>query len=418
MVTVITGGTLIDGTGREPTQRASVVVNEQGRIEDVGRTDGFPKGAKVIDVAGKTIMPGLIDCHVHLFVDLKPFHELALTPPSLRVLQAAQNAKATLEAGVTSIRETAGTPLGFKMAASQGLIPAPRMRISIAPLSQTGGHDDFTLPSGIQYPILPLADGVEWPDVVCDGVSEVRKAARAVLRAGADFIKIDSSGGVLSPSDEPTYAQFTREETAAIVYEARAQGKTVASHAQATEGIRNAVESGVESIEHGIYLDESVVDLMKKRDTFLVPTLQFPKAAIRRGEESPGSVLPESMRKAREVIDDHRASIRMAIESGVKIAMGTDASIERHGNNAEELELLVETGMTPMQAIVAATKTAAECAHMDSDVGTLEPGKFADLLVVDGNPLEDISLLQDKARLLMILQGGVARKDSLSAGIP
>ena len=417
MFTVMMGGTLIDGTGREPTQRASVVVNEQGRIEDVGRTDSFPRGAKVVDVAGKTIMPGLIDCHVHLFVDLKPLHELALTPPSLRVLQAAQNAKATLDAGVTSIRETSGTPLGFKMAASQGLIPAPRMTISIAPLSQTGGHGDFTLPSGIQHPLLPLADGIEWPNVVCDGVSEVRKAARAVLRAGADFIKIMSSGGVLSPSDEPTSTQFTREEIAAIVYEARAQGKTVASHAQATEGIRGAVESGVESIEHGIYLDESVVDLMKKRGTFLVPTLQAPLAGIRRGEESPGSVLPESMRKARGIIDDHRASIRLAIESGVKIAMGTDAGVGHHGNNAEELELLVETGMTPMQAIVAATKTAAECAHMDSDVGTLEPGKFADLLVVDGDPLEDISLLQDKAHLLMILQGGMARKDSLSRAI-
>ena len=414
MVTVITGGTLIDGRGGEPTQGASVVVNEQGRIEDVGRTDSFPKGAKVIDVAGKTIMPGLIDCHAHLFVDLKPFHELALTPPSLRVLQATENAKATLDGGVTSIRDTSGTPLGFKMAAEQGLIPAPRLRIAVAPLSQTGGHADLTLPSGIVYPLLPLADGVEWPNGICDGVSEVRKAARAVLRAGADFIKIMTSGGVLSPGDQPTYAQFTREETAAIVYEARAQGKTVASHAQATEGIRIAVESGVESIEHGIYLDESVVDLMKKRDTFLVPTLQFPKAAIRRGEESPGSVLPESMLKAREVIDDHRASIRMAIESGVKIAMGTDASVERHGNNAEELELLVETGMTPMQAIVAATKTAAECAHMDSDVGTLESGKFADLLVVDGNPLEDISLLQHKARLLMIMQGGVALKDAVT----
>lgn len=415
MIQALTGGLLIDGTGRDPIENASIIIDEHGRIQDVGNIDSFPKGVVVTDVGGRTIMPGLIDCHVHFFVDLLPLQELAMMPVSLRTLRAAQNAKATLDAGVTSIRETSGTPLGFKMAAEQGLIPAPRMKISIAPLSQTGGHGDFLLPGGLEHPLLPSGNLVEWPNVVCDGVPEVQKAARSVLRAGADFIKIMSSGGVLSPSDEPTHTQFTKEEIAAIVYEAKAQGKFVASHAQATEGIRNAVECGVESIEHGIYLDESVIALMKERGTFLVPTLQAPHGGIRRGEESPGSVLPQSMRKARDVIDDHRNSISMAIEAGVKVAMGTDAGVDHHGNNAEELRLLVDAGMTPMQALVAATKTSSECAHMDNLVGTLQPGKFADLLVVDGNPLDDVSILEDKSNLLMILQGGRAHKNFLSA---
>jgi imidazolonepropionase-like amidohydrolase len=285
------------------------------------------------------------------------------------------------------------------------------MRIAVALLSQTGGHGDFLLPSGIVHPLMFPPAPPEWPNGICDGVDDVRKTVRSVLRAGADLIKLCSTGGVLSPSDEPGATQFTREEIAVMVYEARAQGKPCAAHAQGTEGIRNAVVSGVESIEHGIYLDESVIDEMKERGTFLVPTLQAPVAAVRRGEEKRGSVLPQSMRKAREVIDDHRASIRMAAESGVRIAMGTDAGVGEHGTNAEELELMVDTGMTPMQAIVAATRTASQCIRMDGDVGTLEPGKLADLLVVDGDPLDNVGVLQDSSRLLLIMQGGRAHKD-------
>ncbi|MDA1189960.1 MAG: amidohydrolase family protein [Chloroflexi bacterium] len=410
---VITGGVLIDGTGRDPLTGATVVIGDDGRIEQVGRIDSLPKGAEVVDVAGKTIMPGLIDCHVHFFVDLKPLHELVAAPVSLRVIQAVENARLTLDAGVTSVRETSGTPIGFKRAAAQGLIAAPRMKISVAPLSQTGGHGDMTLPNGSVHPLLPYGNPLEWPNTVFDGVDGARKAARLVLRAGADFIKMMTTGGVLSPSTEPHHTQLTREEIATIVYEAKAQGKVCAAHAQGTEGIRNAVECGVESIEHGIYMDEAVIDLMKRKGTFLVPTLQAPMASIRRGEDHPGSVLPQSMRKAREVVDIHRRNVGIAIQAGVKVAMGTDAGVGYHGTNAEELRLMVEAGMTPMQSIVASTKVASECAHMDAEVGTLTPGKFADLLVVDGNPLDDIGILEDKSRLLMILQGGRAHKNTM-----
>lgn len=411
---ILTGGVLIDGTGADPVPNAGVVIDDDGRISQVGRLTSPPSGAEIIDVAGRTIMPGLIDCHVHFFVDIRPLQELALTPMSLRVIQATLNAKTTLDAGVTSVRDALGSPAGFKTAVEQGLIPAPRMRIAITGLSQTGGHTDFHLPTGILHPLLPGGNPWEWPDGICDGVEEVRKATRSVLRAGADFVKLMSSGGVMSPSDEPTATQFTRAEISVMVEEAAAVGKTAMAHAQSTEGIRNAVECGVESIEHGFYLDESVIAEMKVRGTFLVPTLQALKAVLCRADEQPGSVMPQSVRKAEEAVEAHKKSFRMAVESGVRIAMGTDAGVGEHGTNAEELRLMVENGMTPMQAIVASTRTASECVHIDGEVGTLEPGKVADLLVVDGDPLDDIGILEDRSKLLMILQAGHSYKDLVS----
>jgi imidazolonepropionase-like amidohydrolase len=411
---VLTGGILIDGTGRDPVANSSVVIDDEGRIARVGRLDRRPADAEVIDVSGVTIMPGLIDCHVHLFTEVKPMQEQVLTPLSLRVIEATHHAKATLDAGITAARDAGGAPMGFKLAAQRGLIPSPRLRISVSALSQTGGHGDANMPSGVRIGLFPTGPAAEWPENICDGVEEVRKATRAVLRAGADFIKLMSSGGVMSPSDEPGATQFTREEIAVMVYEARAHGKTCMAHAQATEGIRNAVVCGVESIEHGIYLDESVIAEMKARGTFLVPTLVAPVWVQRRAEQQPGSVLPQSLRKTIEVQKAHRESFRMAVEAGVRIAFGTDTAVGPHGTNAEELRLMVENGMTPMQAIVAATKTASECVHMSRDIGTLEPGKLADLLVVDGNPLEGIGILEDKSKLLVIMQGGKAHRDNVS----
>ena len=282
-------------------------------------------------------------------------------PLSLKILRAADNARKTLEAGVTSVRDAGGTPLGLKLAAERGLIPAPRMRIAVSILSQTGGHGDFLLPVGTHFPMgMPLDGSLpEWPNPVCDGVDEVRRTVRANLRAGADFIKLCSSGGVLSPSDEPTSTQFTREEIKVMVYEAAAEGKTCMAHAQSTEGIRNAVECGVESIEHRVYLDESVVEEMIRRGTFLVPTLLPGETLFDLAREKPGAVLPQSLRKAEQVFPHHRASFRMAVEAGVRIAMGTDSAVCPHGENGRELGLMVDNGMTEMEAIVASTKTAA-----------------------------------------------------------
>jgi imidazolonepropionase-like amidohydrolase len=412
----ITNATLIDGNGGDPVSGATMVIGDDGRIERVGAGLQPPTGVTVMDVDGRTIMPGLIDCHVHFMIDLEPMHDLAQMPLSLKILRAADNARKTLDAGVTSVRDAGGSPLGLKLAAEQGLIPAPRMKIAVSILSQTGGHGDFLLPSGVHFPMGMPHEGnlPEWPAPVCDGVDEVRKTVRATLRAGADVIKLCASGGVLSPSDEPTSTQFSPEEIRVMVYEAAAEGKTCMAHAQSTQGILNAVEAGVESIEHGVYMDESVVAEMKRRGTFLVPTLLPAETIFDLAREKPGAVLPQSLRKAEEVFPHHRASFRMAVEAGVRIAMGTDAAVCPHGDNARELGLMVDGGMTPMQALVASTKTASECIHTAADVGTLEPGKLADLLVVDGDPLSDVGVLADKNRLLVIMQGGRAHKDLVS----
>jgi|CXWL01.1.fsa_nt_gi imidazolonepropionase-like amidohydrolase len=412
MTTAITNVTLIDGTGADPVPNATVLV-EGERITEAGANVTLPNDAEVIDAGGRTLMPGMIDCHVHLWGRVTHLQERLLTPPTLNAFYAMRNAQRTLDAGVTSVRDASGSPLGFKMAIERGLIPGPRMRISVSALSQTGGHGDQTMPSGANPGGIGDGRGPEWPHTVVDGTEEVRLAVRKLLRAGADFIKLCSTGGVLSPADEPGHTQFTPEEIAVMVYEAKTHGKTCMAHAQGTQGILNAVQAGVESIEHGIYVDDQCMDEMKKRGTFLVPTLVAPVWVLRHAERMPGSILPQSVRKTKEVMEDHKRNIGEAIRAGVKVAMGTDSGVGHHGSNAEELQLMCEAGMTPMQAIVATTKTASECIHMQADVGTLEPGKFADLLVVDGDPLADIRVLQDKARLALIMQGGRIHKHEM-----
>jgi len=407
MTTVITGATMIDGTGADPVARATIIVDDDGRIVRAGQGIDVPRDAEVFDAGGQTVMPGLIDCHVHLLAQPASLQERLLIPPTLQVFYGARNALETLNAGVTTVRDAGGTPQGFKMAIERGLIPGPRMRIAVSILSQSGGHGDATMPSGVR---TRAPWGPEFPENVVDGPDEVRKAVRQLLRAGADFIKLCSTGGVLSPADEPGHTQFSPQEIAVMVAEAAAAGKTCMAHAQGNDGIKNAVAAGVESIEHGIYLDDEVLAEMQRRGTFLVPTLVAPLWVIRNAEKSPGSVLPQALRKTHEVIEDHKASFSRAAKAGVRVAMGTDSGVGPHGYNAEELERMVEGGMTPMQAIVASTKTASECIHMQNDAGTIEAGKLADLLVIDGDPLTDIKVLQDRERLALIMQGGRAHK--------
>jgi imidazolonepropionase-like amidohydrolase len=407
--TAIRCGTFIDGTGADPIRDALVVL-DGNTITAVSATAEAPRDAEVVvDASHLTVMPGMIDCHVHLGSSTWGIQERLLTPYSLTIAHALNHARITLEAGFTSIRDAAGTPRGVKMAIDQGLFPGPRARIAVSALSQTGGHGDSTMPNGAN--VRPTNS--EMPHTVVDGIDEVRRASRAVLRAGADQIKVHTSGGVMSPNDEPGATGFSPEEIAAIVFEAKAAGKTVMAHAQATQGIKNAVLGGIHSIEHGIFLDEGVVEEMKRRGTWFVPTLVAPLWVVRRAEQDPTSVPPYALRKAREVMADHQASFRLAVERGVKIAMGTDTGVGPHGSNAEELERMVEGGMTPMQAIVATTRSAAECCRIAHLTGTLEVGKRADILAVDGDPLSDIRVLQDKSKLALIMKDGVAFKNSL-----
>jgi imidazolonepropionase-like amidohydrolase len=398
--TAIRCGTLIDGTGADPIRGASLVLNGETIVE-VRRAGDVPHDLEVIDAGHLTVMPGMIDCHVHLSSSTWGIQQRLLMPFSLLVGHALNHARVTLEAGFTSVRDAGGTPRGVRMAVDQGLFPGPRLRIAVSALSQTGGHGDSLMPNGAN--IRPLS---ELPFTVVDGIEGVRRATREVLRAGADQVKVHTSGGVMSPNDEPGATGFAPDEIAAIVYEARAAGKTVMAHAQASQGIKNAVLGGIFSIEHGIYLDEEVIEEMKRRGTFLVPTLVAPLWVIRRAEKDPSSVPPYALRKAREVMADHQASFRLAVERGVRIAMGTDTGVGPHGSNAEELERMVEGGMTPMQAIVATTGVAAECARIAHLTGTLEVGKRADVLGVDGDPLTDIRVLQDKENLPLIMRDG------------
>src|ERR1700738_4904579 len=267
MPTAVRCGTLIDGTGAEPVRGATLIF-EGDTIVRVDRGGQVPRDGDVIDASHLTIMPGMIDCHVHLGSSTWGLQERLLTPYSLTIAHALNHARITLESGFTSVRDAAGTPRGVKMAIDQGLFPGPRVRIAVSALSQTGGHGDSVMPNGAN--IRPTNS--EMPHTVVDGVEDVRRAAREVLRAGADQIKVHTSGGVMSPNDEPRATGFGPGEVPASVYEARAAGKTVMAHAQATQGIKNAVLGGIHSIEHGIYLDAEVVDEMKRRGALPVDT--------------------------------------------------------------------------------------------------------------------------------------------------
>ena len=414
MVTAVHCGTLIDGTGADPVRNAVIVV-DGANIVAVNLDGSIPAGADVLDASGLTVMPGMMDCHVHFMSNPpKTLEQRMATPFSLGVAEALTNARKTLDSGFTSVRDAGGTPRGVKMAIEQGLFPGPRMRIAVSAISQTGGHGDATMVNGLRMRV----PNVELPENLVDGPEGARKTTREILRAGADQIKIMTSGGVLSPNDEPGATGMTREEIAAVVYEAHAAHKTVMSHAQATQGILNAVLEGVESIEHGIYLDEQVVAEMKARGTFLVPTLVAPVWVLRLAEQNPGSMPAYGVRKSREVLQAHQASFRFAVEQGVRVAMGTDMGVGPHGPNAEELELMVQNGMTPMQAIVAVTSNAAECSRVGQVLGSIAAGKKADIIAVEGDPLADIKVLQDSAKLRLIMKDGAAYKNELRSAVP
>jgi imidazolonepropionase-like amidohydrolase len=291
---------------------------------------------------------------------------------------------ATLRGGITTIRDAGGADLGTRVALEQGLIAGPRMQISLTMISQTGGHGDDWLASGQSVGLFNVHPGR--PSGIVDGPDEMRRKVRELVRAGADVIKVATSGGVLSPRDDPRHAHFAPDELEVLVREAAAAGRWVMSHAQGSEGIKNAVRAGIRSIEHGIYLDDQAIALMLQRGTYLVPTLVAPRGVVKAADA--GMAIPEaSLAKAKEVIDIHFDSFRRAVAAGVKVAMGTDSGVTPHGRNLEELALMEQGGMTPAQVLTATTRTAAELMGLEKDSGTIEAGKRADLVVVDGDPM-------------------------------
>ena len=393
--TLFTGGLVYDGTLAAPAP-ADVVV-ESGRVVAVG--SGLD-GDEVVDCTGRYVSPGFIDTHVHVTIDSPNQLEIAQTPFSLQFYKAARNLRNTLDTGITSVRDACGADLGIKQALELGYIPGPRMQISISMLSQTGGHGDDWCACGAGMPFFVPHPGR--PFAVVDGVDEIRKKVRELVRAGADVIKVATTGGVLSPRDDPRHSQFRDAEIAVMVEEAAAAGIYVMAHAQGTEGVKSAIRNGVRSIEHGIYLDDEAIEMMVDSDTWLVPTLHAPQAVIRAADA--GMPLPQAaIEKARMVVVEHQASVKRAHQAGVRIAMGTDCGVGAHGTNLEELSLMADAGLSYVEALHATTGSAAALLGVGEHLGTIEPDKVADLVVVDGTPDD---LLDLRARVRAVYQAG------------
>jgi imidazolonepropionase-like amidohydrolase len=359
-----------------------------------------------------TVLPGLIDCHDHMAnhkYDLA--HRWRLDEPqSTRHLRTAAVLKQTLRAGYTTIRDAAGLDAGFKRAIEEGLIEGPRLVLSLAIISPIGGIGDAVSPSG-----LPLDDcccipgDPLMPQSVVTSVADVRDVVRKMVRAGADVIKCATTGGASSrPGHGPRDGAFNLDEMQALVDEAQALDRRVMCHALGGRGLDIAIEAGVNSIEHGSYLNENPrhLECMAERNIFFVPTLLVYEYHRR-------SPLPHVRERALALQEQHVASIRRALQLGVKIVAGTDAGGHGHPANAGELECLVKSGMTPMQALQAATGWAAECLGQEDELGTLARGKLADLVIVAGDPLHDIAILRDPARIALVLKDGAVAADRM-----
>lgn len=405
---------LIDGSGQTVSEEPAAMVVEGRHIRavDLQSRLACPEQAEKIDLHGLTLMPGMADCHDHL-ADLEGgMQQRAGIPPSLAVFLTAEAFKNTLSGGFTAIRDASGVDLGMKMAVERGLIPGPRLKISVVILSQFGGHNDHTEAAGINSH-FPWLQSI--PSGICDGVDECRKKTREVIRAGADWVKIATTGGVGTPIGGPLIRQFSPEEVQVITDTAHAAGKPVMSHAYGGEGVKICLDAGVDSIEHGAALDDTLIEQMVKQGTWLVPTFTVLRRVIAISEQNP-LILPEYMpRKARMLLEHQAISFRNALHAGVKIALGTDGGGFGHGHNAAELHYLVEAGMTPMQALVAATRMGTTCMGLGDETGVLRAGMLADFLVVDGNPLNEVRILEDRQRLRLIVKDGMIYKDTLSA---
>lgn len=414
MSLAIVNGTVIDGSGEDPRPNMTVLIQD-GRITALGRTNQIeiPRGTTTLDAQGSSVLPGLIDTHVHFLIEYPALPRLLVTPPSLRLFEAIPRMRATLDAGVTTVRDAGGTPAGVKMAVERGLVEGPRMQVAVSMITQTGGHGDGFYPCCLDLGFF----GIHLPDVphtVADGEDEIRRAVRETLRAGADWIKLATTGGVLSNADAPTSSQLTIDEISVAVYEAAAQEKLCMAHAQGSSGILHALQAGVKSIEHGIYLTDELIDLMLQKDAYLVPTLVAPLAVIEFAQQHPDLLPPAMAAKANSVIEAHLRSFRMAVEAGVNIAMGTDSGVGAHGQNGRELQLMVENGMAPMAAIVASTRDAARLLRLERDLGTLEVGKLADVIVVEGDVLADIRRLADPGNVKVVVKEGKIVKHTLA----
>ena len=393
---VIRAGRLLDlRSGKMLTNQAIVIEND--KIVSVGPDSATADAsAKLIDLSGKTVLPGLIDAHTHITFDPRfGYDRLAISLPR-EALIGAKNARVTLLAGFTTIRNVGASEfadIALRDAINAGDVPGPRIDASGPALSITGGHCDDNL--------LPY----EWHATevgVADGVENVQHKVREIIKYGADVIKVCATGGVLSLGDNPQASQYTQEELRAIIADAHRLGRKVAAHAHGAQGILWATQAGVDSIEHGSYIDDAGIAAMKEHGTYLVPTLYLGDWFL---ENAPKTGVPPAMlAKAKEVMPAARQNVAHAFASGVKVGFGTDAAVYPHGLNAREFAVMVKLGLTPLQAIQAATVNDADLLGWSDRVGVIEPNHYADISAVDGDPLQDVTTLE---RVKFVMKGGV-----------
>ena len=382
------------------------ILTRGDRIERVGPWDevAVPHGARVIDLGGATVLPGLIDLHVHLTSDHRyhGYRQLTLSVPR-RAIHGVVNARKTIDAGFTTVRNVGGpgyADVALRDAIKDGEIAGPRMSVSGPALGITGGHCDSNL--------LPPEFG-HTAEGVADGPWEVRAKVREVAKYGADVVKFCATGGVLSKGTAISARQYTLEEMEALVDEAHTLGRRVAAHAHSADGIKTAIRAGVDSIEHASLIDDEGIRLAKEKGTVMVMDIYVDTFILERGVET--GMFPESIRKEKEVGQAQRENFRRLHEAGVRIAFGTDAGVYPHGDNAKQFAYMVEYGMPPLEAIRAATIHAAELLGWTDDVGVIEPGRFADFIAVEGDPLSDVTVLE---RVDFVAKGGEVIKDHLT----
>jgi len=400
-IVAVKAGRLIDGLGGTPISNAVVLI-ENDRITAVGAGLSVPPGAQVIDLGAATVLPGFIDCHTH--VTGQPgdnfYEDLFKRSPIDEAITAHIYAKRTLEAGFTTIRDVGSeefVDVALKKAINHGDIPGPRMLVAGLALSATGGHGDLNGYS--PYLSFKTFSGV------ADGIDAIRKLIRTDVRQGADVIKVLATAGVLSEEDSEGAPQYSQEELDTVVQEANMWERRVAAHAHGAEGIKRAIRAGVNSVEHASFIDDEGIRLAKEKGTFLVMDIYNDDYIMteyaRRGY--PQAILEKEKRVGRT----QRENFRKAWKAGAKMAFGTDAGVYPHGDNARQFAKMVEWGMTPMEAIKAATASAAELLGWSDRIGTLQKGRFADLVAVNGDPLTDIAILQ---KVQFVMKGGVVYK--------
>jgi imidazolonepropionase-like amidohydrolase len=383
-----------------------MLIMENGKILSSGPSAEAKTSSDAtrIELPNATVLPGLIDAHTHITMDPKfGYDTLALSVPR-QTLTGAKNARVTLLAGFTTIRNVGAngfSDVALRDAINAGDVPGPRMLVSGPALGITGGHCDENM---LAYEFHATGDGV------ADGIAAVQHKVRENIKYGSDVIKVCATGGVLSLGDNPQHSQYTLEEMKAIVADAHRLGRKVAAHAHGAEGIRWAAEAGVDSIEHGSYIDDAAIAAMKEHGTYLVPTLYLGDWMINNAGLT--RLPPPLLAKAQEVIPAARKNIAHAFASGVKVAFGTDAAVYPHGLNAHEFAVMVRLGLTPLQAIQASTINAADLLGWTGKVGTLEPGAWADVIAVDGDPVKDVTTLE---RVKFVMKGGEVVKNEYAA---